>query len=41
MFLKVFSYEFGYPPDEQEVATKLILEQSKLFAEDWSSEGKL
>ena len=30
--------EFGYPPDEQAVATKLVLEQAKLFADDWSKE---
>lgn len=28
--------EFGYPPDEQAVATTLVLEQAKLFADDWS-----
>lgn len=28
--------EFGYPPDEQAVATKLVLEQATLFADDWS-----
>lgn len=30
--------EFGYPPDQQEIATQLILEQAGLFADDWSSE---
>jgi len=28
--------EFGYPPDQQQVATKLVLEQATLFADDWS-----
>jgi type I restriction enzyme R subunit len=28
--------EFGYPPDQQAVATKLVLEQATLFADDWS-----
>lgn len=28
--------EFGSPPDQQAVATKLVLEQATLFAEDWS-----
>jgi type I restriction enzyme R subunit len=28
--------EFGYPPDAQAVATKLVLEQATLFADDWS-----
>jgi len=30
--------EFGYPPDQQAVATKLVLEQATLFANDWSKE---
>ena len=30
--------EFGYPPDQQAVATKLVLEQATLFADDWSKE---
>jgi type I restriction enzyme R subunit len=28
--------EFGYPPDQQAVATQLVLEQAALFADDWS-----
>ncbi len=28
--------EFGYPPDQQQVATKLVLEQATLFADEWS-----
>ena len=36
--VKKLLQEFGYPPDQQAVATQLILEQSKLFAEDWSKE---
>jgi len=30
--------EFGYPPDEQVVATRLVIEQAALFADDWSRE---
>lgn len=29
--------EFGYPPDQQAVATKLVLEQAALFADDWTA----
>ncbi len=28
--------EYGYPPDEEKMATALILEQATLFADDWS-----
>ena len=28
--------EYGYPPDQERIATDLVLEQAKLFAEDWS-----
>lgn len=34
--VKKLLQEFGYPPDQQAVATKLVLEQATLFAEDWS-----
>jgi len=26
--------KYGYPPDKQQMATDLVLEQAKLFAED-------
>jgi type I restriction enzyme R subunit len=28
--------EYGYPPDEQKMATELVLEQASLFGNDWS-----
>ena len=28
--------DYGYPPDQQAIATDLVLEQAKLFADDWS-----
>lgn len=28
--------EYGYPPDQQAVATQLVLEQATLFGDDWS-----
>lgn len=28
--------EYGYPPDEEKMATDLVLEQASLFGEDWS-----
>ncbi len=28
--------EYGYPPDEEKIATELVLEQASLFADDWS-----
>lgn len=34
--VKKLLQEFGYPPDEQAVATQLVLEQAKLYADDWS-----
>ena len=36
--VKKLLQEFGYPPDQQAVATKLVLEQAKLFADDWSKD---
>jgi len=30
--------KYGYPPDKQKIATDLVLEQAKGFAEDWSSD---
>jgi type I restriction enzyme R subunit len=28
--------EYGYPPDEEKIATELVLEQASLFGEEWS-----
>lgn len=28
--------EYGYPPDEEKMATELVLEQASLFGEEWS-----
>ena len=28
--------EYGYPPDEQKIATELVLEQASLFGDEWS-----
>lgn len=36
--VKKLLQEFGYPPDQQAVATKLVLEQAALFADDWSKD---
>jgi type I restriction enzyme R subunit len=27
---------FGYPPDKQERATELVLEQARVLCEDWA-----
>lgn len=29
--------EYGYPPDEEKIATELVLEQASLFGEHWSN----
>lgn len=29
--------EYGYPPDEQKIATQLVLEQANLFGDEWST----
>ena len=28
---------YGYPPDKQEQATRTVLEQAELFAEEWAA----
>ena len=28
--------EYGYPPDQEKIATELVLEQASLFGEEWS-----
>ena len=30
---------YGYPPDQQKLATDFVLEQAKGFAEMWASVG--
>ncbi len=30
--------QYGYPPDQQKMATDLVLEQANLFGDDWSRE---
>jgi type I restriction enzyme R subunit len=30
--------EFGYPPDQEKLATELVLEQASLFGEEWSEQ---
>lgn len=30
----------GYPPDKQERATRIVLEQAELIAKDWAEEVK-
>lgn len=32
--------QFGYPPDEEKLATVQVLEQASLFAGDWAKESK-
>jgi type I restriction enzyme R subunit len=29
--------EYGYPPDQEKIATELVLEQASLFGEEWNS----
>jgi type I restriction enzyme, R subunit len=36
VMIKRLLRKYGYPPDKQQMATDLVLEQAKLFAEDWS-----
>jgi len=36
VMIKRLLRKYGYPPDKQKMATDLVLEQAKLFAEDWS-----
>lgn len=32
--------KYGYPPDKEKMATDLVLEQAKLFAEDWAEDPR-
>ena len=36
VMIKRLLRKYGYPPDTEKIATDLILEQAKLFAEDWA-----
>ncbi len=36
VMIKRLLREYGYPPDKQKMAIDLVLEQAKLFAEDWA-----
>jgi type I restriction enzyme, R subunit len=36
VMIKRLLRKYGYPPDKQKIAADLVLEQAKLFAEDWS-----
>ncbi|MBU1854485.1 MAG: type I restriction endonuclease subunit R, partial [Nanoarchaeota archaeon] len=38
VMIKRLLRKYGYPPDQEKIATDLILEQAKLFAEDWAEE---
>ena len=36
VMIKRLLRKYGYPPDQEKVATDLVLEQAKLFAEEWA-----
>jgi len=36
VMIKRLLRKYGYPPDKQKMATDLVLEQAKLFSEEWS-----
>jgi type I restriction enzyme, R subunit len=36
VMIKRLLRKYGYPPDQERLATDLVLEQAKLFAEDWA-----
>ena len=40
VMIKRLLRKYGYPPDKQKIATDMVLEQAKLFAEDWAGEDK-
>jgi type I restriction enzyme R subunit len=31
--------QYGYPPDKQAIVTETVLEQAKLFADEWVKEN--
>ncbi|MBU0471124.1 MAG: DUF3387 domain-containing protein [Nanoarchaeota archaeon] len=36
VMIKRLLRKYGYPPDQEKIATDLVLEQAKLFAEEWA-----
>jgi type I restriction enzyme R subunit len=36
LLVKKLLNKYGYPPDKQKIATDLVLDQAKLFADEWS-----
>jgi type I restriction enzyme R subunit len=38
VMIKRLLRKYGYPPDKARMATDLVLEQAKLFAEDWAED---
>lgn len=40
VMIKRLLRKYGYPPDQEKIATDLVLEQAKLFAEDWADNSK-
>ena len=36
VFVKRILKKFGYPPDLQDAAVKLVLEQAETISEDWA-----
>jgi len=38
IYIKRLLKKYDYPPDEQEIATKTVLEQAELLAKDWKGE---
>lgn len=38
IMIKRLLRKYGYPPDKQKIATDMVLEQAKLFAEEWAEE---
>jgi type I restriction enzyme R subunit len=41
VMIKRLLRKYGYPPDQQKVATDLVLDQAKLFANDWALEEEI
>lgn len=33
--------KYGYPPDQQAIATDLVLEQAKVYGNEWSTKRAL
>jgi type I restriction enzyme, R subunit len=41
VMIKRLLRKYGYPPDQELIATDLILEQAKLFAEEWAESSQM